>query len=216
MPYFPEGGFGFISSSRLQPPLPSSQHPKNTPRYLPGDSRRIMVSIPWSPATIPPHQSFSSLPLLSFGVPILFLLLCGHAFPIPVEHPLGSIQHPLYSTLRDGLDAKVLILGAGVAGITAAQKLESHGISDFLVIEAHHEVGGRLRSRPFGSPNHVYTSSSTGSDTLTSIEVGAQWIQGYHEQNPIWGLAKKHGVKTQLSDFFGNVSEFLPSLPVAG
>ena len=171
-----------------------------------------MVSASWPRAPVPPHQSAPSLPLLSFGFPILFLLLCGHAFPIPVERPPGATQHLFYTTLREGLDAKVLILGAGVAGITAAQKLESYGISDFLVVEAHHEVGGRLRSRPFGSPNHVYTSSPMAPDTLKSIEVGAQWIQGYHEHNPIWGLAKKHGVKTQLSDFFGNVSEFLSSL----
>jgi polyamine oxidase len=129
-----------------------------------------------------------------------------------VEHPSGSVQYPFDTTGSDGLDAKVLILGAGVAGITAAQKLESYGISDFLIIEAHHEVGGRLKSRPFGSHDHV--SASQANDTLKSIEVGAQWIQGYHEQNPIWRLAKKHGIKTRLSDFAGSVSEFLSFLLV--
>jgi polyamine oxidase len=135
---------------------------------------------------------------------------------MPVDRPAGSVQYPLGTSLRDGLDAKVLILGAGVAGIAAAQKLESYGISDFLIVEAHHEVGGRLKSRPFGSPDHVRTSPlniSRASDTLKSIEVGAQWIQGYHEHNPIWGLAKKHGIKTRLSDFGGSVSEFLFILP---
>lgn len=144
-------------------------------------------------------------------------MFCGHAFSIPVERPSGSGQHPLDTNFRDGLDAKVLILGAGVAGITAAQKLESYGISDFLIVEAHHEAGGRLKSRPFGSLDQVHASLSTASrtnDTLRSIEVGAQWIQGYHEHNPIRGLAKKHGIKTQLSDFSGSVSEFLSVLPV--
>ena len=152
-------------------------------------------------------------PLLPFGVRILLLLFCGRALSIPVEHPPGSIQHPLDTELRDGLDAKVLILGAGVAGVTAARRLESHGISDFLIVEAHHEVGGRLKSRRFGSPDGVPTSLR-GSDTLKSVEVGAQWIQGYDEHNPIWGLARKHGVKTRLSDFTGSVSEFLLFLPV--
>jgi len=153
----------------------------------------------------PPH-------LLAFGIRILLLSFCSHVFSIPVGRPSGSVQYPLGATPRDGLDAKVLILGAGVAGITAAQKLETYGISDFIIVEAHHEVGGRLKSRPFGSPDHVHTSPSTASrasDTLKSIEVGAQWIQGYHEHNPIWGLAKKHGVKTRLSDFTGSISEFL-------
>ena len=165
---------------------------------------------------MPSHQGHSPRPLLPLGTWILLLLFCGHALSIPVEHPSGSGQHPLDANRRDGLDAKVLILGAGVAGITAAQKLESYGISDFLIVEAHHEVGGRLKSRPFGSPDRIHTSPSAASranDTLRSIEVGAQWIQGYHEHNPIRGLAKKHGVKTRLSDFSGSVSEFLSVFP---
>jgi len=153
-------------------------------------------------------------PLLPFGTRTLLLLFCGHALSMPVEHPPGSVQYPLNTELRDGIDAKVLILGAGVAGVTAAQRLESHGISDFLIVEAHHEVGGRLKSRRFGSPYHVPTSLSQGSDTLKSIEVGAQWIQGYDEHNPIWGLARKHGVKTRLSDFAGSVGEFLLFFPI--
>jgi len=148
-------------------------------------------------------------PPLPFCVQVLLLLFCGHALTIPVEHPPGSAQYPLYTEFRDGLDAKVLILGAGVAGITAAQRLESHGISDFLIVEAHHEVGGRLKSRRFGSPYRFPTSPARGGDTLESVEVGAQWIQGYDKHNPIWGLARKHGIKTRLSDFSGSVSEFL-------
>ena len=165
-----------------------------------------------------PSRQGPPLPLLlSLGVRILLLSLCSHAISIPVDRPSRPVQYPLGTTLRDGLDAKVLILGAGVAGITAARKLESYGISDFLIVEAHHEVGGRLKSRPFGSPDHVRTSgpstTSQANDTPKSIEVGAQWIQGYHEDNPIWGLAKKHGVKTQLSDFAGSVSELPSYLP---
>ena len=156
-------------------------------------------------------------PLLSFGTRFLLLLFCGYALSIPVEHPPESAQYPLDATLQDGLDAKVLILGAGVAGVTAAQRLESYGISDFLIVEAHHEVGGRLKSRRFGSPDQVHAPHSNtpwASDTFKSIEVGAQWIQGYHEHNPIWGLAKKHGIRTRLSDFSGSVSEFLLFLHV--
>jgi len=153
-------------------------------------------------------SSHQGPPLLPLGIRILLLLFCGHALSVPVEHSPGSVQYPFDTTLRDGLDAKVLILGAGIAGVTAAQRLESLGISDFLIVEAYHEVGGRLKSRRFGSSDHVSTSPSRGNDTLKSIEVGAQWIQGYDKHNPIWGLARKHGVQTRLSDFTGSVSEF--------
>ena len=173
-----------------------------------------IVSTRRSLAAMPSHQGPPPPPLLPFGIRILLLLLCGRALSIPVEYPLGSVQYPHNTKLREGLDAKVLILGAGVAGVTAAQRLESYGISDFLIVEAHHEVGGRLKSQRFGSPYHVPTSPSWGSDTLKSVEVGAQWIQGYDEHNPIWGLARKHGIQTRSSDFAGNVSEFLSFLPV--
>jgi len=90
---------------------------------------------------MPSHQSPPPPQLLSFGIRVLLLSLCGHAFSTLVGRPSGSVQYPLGTTPRN--DAKVLILGAGIAGITAAQKLESYGISDFIVAEAHHEVGVR-------------------------------------------------------------------------
>lgn len=158
------------------------------------------------------RQSPTLSPLLPFGIRILLLLFCGRALSIPVGHTPGSVQYPLGTTHREGLDAKVLILGAGIAGITAAQRLESYGISDFLIVEAHHQVGGRLKSRRFGSADQARatdSSTSRANDTLKLIEVGAQWIQGYNEHNPIWGLARKHGIKTQLNDYTGGpVSEF--------
>ena len=39
----------------------------------------------------------------------------------------------------------VLILGAGIAGISAARTLEVNGVTDFLVLEATDRVGGRMR-----------------------------------------------------------------------
>lgn len=39
---------------------------------------------------------------------------------------------------------KVIIVGAGVAGLTAANHLISNGISDFKILEARNRVGGRI------------------------------------------------------------------------
>ena len=167
--------------------IPGRGSPPGAPNAPPDVPRGGMVHLQ-SRATMSLIHGPPLSQLLSFCARILLLLLCGHASSTPVEHPGGSVQYPLGTTRREGLDAKVLILGAGVAGITAAQRLESYGISDFLIVEAHHEVGGRLRNRNFGSSNHVHSSpptTSPASDTLKSIEVGAQWIQGYHEDNPI-------------------------------
>lgn len=44
---------------------------------------------------------------------------------------------------------KVLILGAGVAGITAAKTLQQNGVHDFLILEAQDYIGGRFKQRSF-------------------------------------------------------------------
>ncbi|KAI0316950.1 amine oxidase [Amylostereum chailletii] len=108
-----------------------------------------------------------------------------------------SSSHTANST-KAHHDASVLVLGGGVAGVIAARTLHSHGVSDFKVIEARTELGGRMRSAPFGASGREY-----------SIELGANWIQGTQEgdgpANPILTLAKKHGLKTAESDFYDSI-----------
>lgn len=57
----------------------------------------------------------------------------------------------------------VLILGGGVAGIAAAQQLTKAGITNYLIVEAHEELGGRMRSYDFAG---------------TNIELGCNWVEG--------------------------------------
>jgi hypothetical protein len=54
-------------------------------------------------------------------------------------------------------DATVLILGGGVSGIIAAKTLTEKGITDFKIIEARDELGGRLHSETFGEPGRQVT-----------------------------------------------------------
>ncbi|KAG9217785.1 hypothetical protein CCMSSC00406_0003526 [Pleurotus cornucopiae] len=88
-------------------------------------------------------------------------------------------------------NARILILGGGVAGITAARTLYCNGLHNFLIIEARDEIGGRLRSHTFGDG--------------TTIELGANWVQGTQAgdgpSNPIWDLARKHKVRTVFNDY---------------
>ncbi|PPQ69357.1 hypothetical protein CVT25_004749 [Psilocybe cyanescens] len=92
---------------------------------------------------------------------------------------------------------KVLILGGGVAGVIAARTLHERGIDDFVVVEARNELGGRMQTATFAN---------------RTIEQGPNWIQGTQDgkgpANPIFTLAKKHGLKTQFNDWFGSVSTF--------
>ena len=44
------------------------------------------------------------------------------------------------------MKTKFLILGAGPAGLTFANRLQEKGINDYLVLEQEHEAGGLCRS----------------------------------------------------------------------
>ena len=60
---------------------------------------------------------------------------------------------------------EVLVLGAGMAGISAARTLEVNGITDFLVLEATDHVGGRMRE--YDGPKKL------------SLEMGAHWYMDW-------------------------------------
>lgn len=49
---------------------------------------------------------------------------------------------------------KVIVIGAGAAGIAAATRLYEKGIEDVLVLEAENRIGGRIFT--FDLPNGIY------------------------------------------------------------
>jgi hypothetical protein len=55
------------------------------------------------------------------------------------------------------------------AGVIAARTLHEQGHDNFVIIEARHELGGRLMCHPFGA---------AGKQRI--VESGANWIQGRH------------------------------------
>ena len=81
-------------------------------------------------------------------------------------------------------DTDVLILGAGMAGISAAKTLSDGGVKDFIILEGRTEIGGRMRSQVL---------SATGA----RVELGANWIEELNQSDldahPLWRLAKQCG-----------------------
>nr|XP_012602428.1 peroxisomal N(1)-acetyl-spermine/spermidine oxidase isoform X2 [Microcebus murinus] len=75
---------------------------------------------------------------------------------------------------------RVLVVGGGIAGLAAAQRLCGHpDIPHPRVLEATARAGGRIRSeRSFGGV----------------VEVGAHWIHGPSQGNPVFQLAAKYGL----------------------
>lgn len=53
-------------------------------------------------------------------------------------------------------NVKVLIIGAGMAGLSAANHLLQNGCNDFLIVEARGRIGGRIVSIPLDNNQKVY------------------------------------------------------------
>lgn len=82
---------------------------------------------------------------------------------------------------------KVLILGAGASGITAAKTLYDQGIKDFLVLEGQNYIGGRIKQTSFAG---------------MKVELGANWIHFTDEEdNPLIPLKNKADLTTIPANF---------------
>ncbi|XP_075390412.1 peroxisomal N(1)-acetyl-spermine/spermidine oxidase [Tenrec ecaudatus] len=79
-----------------------------------------------------------------------------------------------------GRGKRVLVVGGGIAGLAAAQSLCRHpAFSNVRVLEATARAGGRICSeRKFGGV----------------VDMGAQWIHGPSQGNPIFQLAAQYGL----------------------
>ena len=78
---------------------------------------------------------------------------------------------------------KVLIIGAGAAGLAAADRLDKAEVKDFLVIEAEDRVGGRV-------------CSGTVREGGSMVEYGAQWIHG-EKGNVVHDIASQFGMLSE-------------------
>ena len=80
------------------------------------------------------------------------------------------------------LNADVIIIGAGMAGISAAERLQEGGINNILILEGSEKIGGRVRSVEMGG---------------VTVSQGCAWIQGVDETqpglNPLWQVAQRYG-----------------------
>ncbi|KAK0057399.1 spermine oxidase [Biomphalaria pfeifferi] len=78
---------------------------------------------------------------------------------------------------------KIVIIGAGLAGVAAGKYLISEGFSDFVILEASDRIGGRIWSIPVDNNGH-------------KVEMGANWIHGIKD-NPIYKLADENNLLTE-------------------
>lgn len=102
---------------------------------------------------------------------------------------------------------RVLVVGAGIAGLTVANALTHTGV-EVVVLEARDRIGGRLHTVDLGG---------------TPVDLGGAWIHT-PDGNPMTTLADRIGVTRSPVDFLnsailvdaeGNRDALAPLLPVA-
>ncbi|HQV54590.1 MAG: FAD-dependent oxidoreductase [Chitinophagaceae bacterium] len=81
---------------------------------------------------------------------------------------------------------KVIIIGAGFAGLAAAKYLHKKGI-DFVILEARNRISGRVFSHTIDEKENLI------------IELGAEWVGNSHER--IQNLCNEFGLELQNNQF---------------
>lgn len=105
---------------------------------------------------------------------------------------LSYLSLVAYSQTCSEFDADVLILGGGLTGVSAANKLAELGITNFIILESQDRLGGRMRTEEL-VPG-------------VNVNVGANWIQGVDRAeprlHPLFDLAVRcGGVEGMYSDY---------------
>lgn len=117
------------------------------------------------------------------------LFFAGEATSL--EHP-STVHGALTSGQRAAAEvadahddgARVVVVGAGVAGLTAAKELAEQGY-EVIVVEARDRTGGR-----------IWTYDLDGQP----VDLGASWIHGV-EGNPVAQLAEEEGIEVVATDY---------------
>ncbi|XP_076845727.1 polyamine oxidase (exo-N4-amino) 1 isoform X2 [Brachyhypopomus gauderio] len=80
---------------------------------------------------------------------------------------------------------RIVVIGAGVAGLCAATKLRELGFTQLVLIEASGTAGGRIAKTNIGKG---------------WVDTGAQYIHGASTENPVYRLFKKSALLSQVSE----------------
>lgn len=90
-----------------------------------------------------------------------------------------------------GSPDRILVIGAGIAGLAAAKKLRDAG-KTVMILEARDRIGGRLHTSAYWPG--------------AKIDLGATWIHGDGTRNPVANLARQIGARLATTSFDSRVA----------
>lgn len=116
-------------------------------------------------------------------VPVQQLAAPGWLFEVDavVARPVPAQVPRLLTGTPGREDVDVIIVGAGLAGLSAASELQRAGLS-FIILEARDRVGGKTWSQ------------TVPGDENAIVDLGAAWMNGVN-QSKVYNLAKKFGAE---------------------
>lgn len=97
----------------------------------------------------------------------------------------GRYFHAAAGETKKGSGDTVVVIGAGMAGLSAARRLVTNGYR-VIVVEARDRPGGRM-----------WTDYSLG----TAVDLGAAWIHGDASSNPLMKMADRYGISTTATEW---------------
>lgn len=95
-----------------------------------------------------------------------------------------SADDPLNRGSQGKRQPRIVVIGAGLAGLSAVKLLLVKGFTDITILEASERIGGRVQSVKLG---------------CATFDLGATWIHGAHG-NPVYQLAEEHGLLEETTD----------------
>ena len=107
----------------------------------------------------------------------------------PADAPPNPRARAAWTT---GRPPRVIVVGGGPAGLSAARLLTLHGVRA-TVLEARDRVGGRV---------HTVTLPARPEHRLDAVKVdlGASFVHGCHRYNPLFAMARDVGAALDTAD----------------
>ena len=157
------------------------------------------------------HLSFSNYQLTD-GSPVSTLALIGQLYPMYKREFLKLMGSILLSGIAsrtctmnnfalatEAAKQKIIVIGAGLAGLAAASELQKQG-HDLLLVEARDRVGGRT------------WTSTKWSDA--PVDLGASWIHGV-DGNPLTSLAQQSKAEFRLTNYDSTITYATTGQPLS-
>ena len=87
-------------------------------------------------------------------------------------------------------DERIIVVGAGIAALAAADELQIRGFENVTLLEARDRIGGRIWTSSIGDG--------------VPVELGATWIHGVRS-NPVSEIVESNSIETLVSDYDNSI-----------